>query len=369
MTVSIIIPVYNSEATLDRCLQCFFVHQNSDFEIIVVNDASPGPCRDIVSKYISSGHTIKYTEHSENKGVYNSRQSGFKIATGDYIGFVDSDDYVDPLMFLKLYKAAIKHDAEIAECGINKIQPDNSIVKKKIKSIYLKNYDIFAGLYNLKSHYKLEYHEIWNKIYSKKLWERTENDFPLLGPDNDGCEDLIRVSLMYYYARTYVSIPDRLYFYNAQNSNSHSKSVYPDKVKRYILGISSCITALKNVIEKNNEKRFTIEDLIKHRLWLDIFSLFIRINNIPLMNDRYITMRLFFEKIGKYFCLALLDKTTNASPEINDSIYNAVNHLISDRIIDDVLLSYILGLTKNTIEKNRISNHSLKSKIYDFIKN
>ena len=116
--VSVIVPVYNTEKYLRRSLDAL-VGQTIDhslLEIIVVNDGSTDHSPEIINEYKEKYPDIIKTFTKENGGQATARNYGIEKATGDYIGFADSDDYVDCSLFEKLYKAAIENDADLAEC-------------------------------------------------------------------------------------------------------------------------------------------------------------------------------------------------------------------------------------------------------------
>ena len=115
MKVSVIVPVYNVEEYIDKCLDSL-VHQTlKDMEIIVVNDGSPDNSEKIIKKYEKKYKNVKYVV-KENGGLSDARNFGIKYATGDYIGFVDSDDYVATDMFEKLYNKIIEDKSDVCVC-------------------------------------------------------------------------------------------------------------------------------------------------------------------------------------------------------------------------------------------------------------
>lgn len=118
--ISVIVPVYNVESYLDRCVQSIVDQTYSDLEIILVDDGSPDRCGSMCDKWAKRDGRIKVV-HKENGGLSDARNVGIEIATGDYIGFVDSDDWIEPDMYEKLLKAIQNEDAQISVCGLNRI--------------------------------------------------------------------------------------------------------------------------------------------------------------------------------------------------------------------------------------------------------
>ena len=94
MKISIIIPVYNTEKYLPKCLDSALNQTHQNIEIIIVNDCSPGNCEEIIKSYIQKYSKIVYLQHDKNKGLYAARETGVKKAVGEYIIHVDSDDWL-----------------------------------------------------------------------------------------------------------------------------------------------------------------------------------------------------------------------------------------------------------------------------------
>ena len=141
MKVSVIVPVYNTKDYLDKCLDSLINQTLEDMEIIVINDGSKENVEDIITKYKDKIVYIKNTNH----GIGYSRNLGIKKAKGEYIGFVDSDDYVNRDMYLDYYNYAKENDLDIVvadyyRCGqdgiremkINHFDPGTIYTNKKI---------------------------------------------------------------------------------------------------------------------------------------------------------------------------------------------------------------------------------------------
>lgn len=127
-TASIIVPCYNVEKYLPRCLDSLVNQTLNDLEIICVNDGSPDNCLAILRDYEKEYPDAIVVIDKENEGVWRGRLDAIAIARGEYIGFVDSDDYVEPDFAEKLYLAAKENDAEISVCGFHRIDVDTGKV-------------------------------------------------------------------------------------------------------------------------------------------------------------------------------------------------------------------------------------------------
>jgi len=156
--ISIIVPVYNVEKYLSKCIKSFSEQTISDIEFIFVNDGSTDKSGEILDESAKENKSFKII-HKKNGGVSDARNEGLKHAKGEYIGFVDPDDWVEKDMFLKMYNKAKEGDYDIVSCDVNAVYP---------------NYDkyIDSGISDDASINKLlvnAYAVIWNKIYKREL--------------------------------------------------------------------------------------------------------------------------------------------------------------------------------------------------------
>ncbi len=161
--ISVIVPIYNSEKYLKKCIESIVNQTYKDLEIILVDDGSADNSGNICDEYANKDKRIKVV-HQENKGQATARNEGLMIAEGEYIAFVDSDDYIAPDMYELLYRMIKDHDCDIAMCGHKEIYEDKeSSSRQECDDIYLdKNamwQEVFGCLNNA----------VWNKLYRKSL--------------------------------------------------------------------------------------------------------------------------------------------------------------------------------------------------------
>lgn len=172
--VSIIVPIYNVEKYLPKCIESIIVQTYTNLEIILVNDGSPDNSRIICDEYSKKDHRIKVI-NKENGGLSDARNTGLDVATGDYISFIDSDDYIHEEYCETLLNLLKKFDADIAQCeflkvyekGINNFNIETCAVEQKIT--VLSNKDVLNNLYN--EHY-ISTVVVWNKLYKRELFEQ-----------------------------------------------------------------------------------------------------------------------------------------------------------------------------------------------------
>ena len=161
--VSVIVPVYNVEKYLKRCLDSLVNQTLSDIEIICVNDGSTDGSAQILEEYAQKDNRIKVITQI-NSGVSEARNVGIKQATGEFIGYVDPDDFIEPVFYEKLYNSAVENNCDIACASV--IRENNK--KKKV----LIKYDKQIIAKNVKEKFELahipEHCYIWNKIYRRE---------------------------------------------------------------------------------------------------------------------------------------------------------------------------------------------------------
>lgn len=149
--ISIIVPVYNIEKYLSRCLDSIINQTYKNLEIIVISDGSVDGSNEIIRSYAAKDKRI-VPVFKDNSGVSETRNVGLDKATGEYIGFVDGDDYIEPNMYETLLKNAIENNADISHCGYQMVFPSRvdyyyntgkKVLQDKEKGIY----DLITGEY------------------------------------------------------------------------------------------------------------------------------------------------------------------------------------------------------------------------------
>ena len=114
--ISVVIPMYNVEDYLRECLDNIIGQTLKDIEIICVNDGSTDRSSEILEEYTKKDNRIKVI-HKENSGLVSARKTGVSLAKGKYIGYVDSDDWIEPEMYMELYTLAEKYDVDFVSSG------------------------------------------------------------------------------------------------------------------------------------------------------------------------------------------------------------------------------------------------------------
>jgi len=230
--VSIIVPVFNiKEKLLTKCIESLVNQTLEDIEIILVYDASTNEeTINILDKYQNRyKNKIILITHSINKKQGGARNSGLKIAKGEFIGFVDADDYIDKDMYKLLYKKAIDDSADIVDCDYIRVDETGNIIKKWVSIKDVKNaeeYLIYPG-------------PIWAKLYLKKMIIENE----LFFPENMFYEDNVLSGIHFLYAKKISKVNQYLYYYvrHANSTVSNSKVTISDKINSGTLYMNEII--------------------------------------------------------------------------------------------------------------------------------
>lgn len=161
MKISIIVPVYNVEKYLEKCIESILRQTMQDFEIILINDGSSDSSGSICDKYVEKDYRIKVI-HQTNQGQGAARNAGLKIAIGDFIGFVDSDDWIEADMYSSLYIACEINKSEISIIGLREVN-EKGLLKEYHPSDNMTLSEILKRAYPC------------NKLFKRELF--TKNNF------------------------------------------------------------------------------------------------------------------------------------------------------------------------------------------------
>lgn len=212
--ISIIVPIYNVAPYLENCLDSIINQTYKNIEIICIEDCSTDNSADILKRYQKLDSRIVAIYNNTNEGIGITRQTALKIAKGEFIGFVDSDDFICINMYEELYQNAINHNADIVVCG-NYIIKDSIFYKQK----QLMNYDLFDNETSILQLLdgKISFY-CWNKLYKKSLFSNIEFSKTRYS------EDVNIVTKLLYKANKVLCIDKCLYFYRERtDSITHSK--------------------------------------------------------------------------------------------------------------------------------------------------
>ncbi|OUQ80715.1 hypothetical protein B5E48_04865 [Massilimicrobiota sp. An105] len=264
--VSIVVPIYNVEKYLERCLNSLINQTYKNIEILLINDGSTDESESICLKYIKKDSRIKYYK-KENGGLSSARNKGIAVSMGKYISFIDSDDYVRNDMIETLLYYMVKNDADIVECNYYEVRINGKITEKK-KNYEIKSYNSGEAIKSLIDNESIT-PTAWNKLYNRQLFNKIKYTENIFHEDEDIIIKLLIES------KKIVSIPDCLYFYITRNGsiiNSPLKLNHFDIIKI----MQDRIQLLKNegvaseLIDKTNARLSNIYNELYARILLSL---------------------------------------------------------------------------------------------------
>lgn len=230
--LSVIVPVYNVESYLDRCIESIVGQSYRNLEIILVDDGSPDNCPKKCDDWAKRDNRIKVI-HKKNAGLGLARNSGLDIATGEYVAFVDSDDYIENDMYRTLIDAACRHNADMVSCGFNKQLASGEF----LPCVEFDRETIFEGedIKELTKRFMLSYwHKslnvgVWHGIYRRSITPR------FISERQYTPEDLIFSVTIGLRINKYVYINRNFYNY-MYNSSGLCRSYKSDDFERMVTG-------------------------------------------------------------------------------------------------------------------------------------
>lgn len=238
--LSIIVPVYKVEKYLPKCIDSILAQTFRDFELILIDDGSPDRCGAICDEYAAKDSRIKVI-HQQNAGVSAARNAGLDIATGTYLGFVDSDDWIEPEMYETMITTAKEKQVDVVVCGLEYIGPNGAIVidngqidavqKITRKELYLRTYGLSQKLYH---------GALWNKIILRETFSSNR-----LSVKITHFEDWLLLLSVYENVKSCILLPESFYHYTTDAESNSSKRINAQK-------IHLSFTAFYRIVQKSN---------------------------------------------------------------------------------------------------------------------
>lgn len=235
--VTVVVPVYNVENYLNRCINSIINQTLKEIEIILVDDGSTDKSGEICDEYLKKDNRIKVI-HQKNLGLSAARNSGIKIAKSDYICFIDSDDYIETDMLAYLYKKALEYKSDIACCGFSNIYENGRKEKVTIPDGDM----TFSTEEALDIHLLSGYIDVvaWNKLYKTSLFKEIKY------PEGMLYEDMLTTYRLIDTAKLISLHSDSKYFY-CKRKNSIGGTDFSEKTLRLL---NACDQVLEYVLEK-----------------------------------------------------------------------------------------------------------------------
>lgn len=233
--ISVIIPVYNSEKYLKKCIDSILNQTMKDIEIILINDGSTDRSEEIIDNYIKEdrGNIIKYNQ--ENAGQAVARNKGIELAKGEFISFIDSDDYIDKCMLEDLYNEAKTKQLDIVICDYFEDIKGNLIYKKQILREHtelIKDYILFVA-------------GPCNKIIKTEILKKNNIKFP----ENIFYEDIAIMPALVIYSKK-IGYLKKAYYYYVIRENSTMRQI---KYNKNLDSIFFALNYLENIFITENQ--------------------------------------------------------------------------------------------------------------------
>lgn len=237
--ISVIIPVYNVDKYLNKCIESVALQTYGNLEIIIVDDGSTDSCSDICDKW--SGKDSRITViHQQNKGLCAARNAGLDVCKGEFISFVDSDDYIDTNMIKYLYEAIVDNDCDVAACYECAFENEEipRITQLSFNKNKIEDHSDFIENFNLDFRGPLTW--VWNKLYRRDCIADIRFD-----EKHNKLEDIIYMVELSKRVTKCVWVPERLYYYR-QHSKSVMHDVDTDLFECYLYAVQYEYENLKN---------------------------------------------------------------------------------------------------------------------------
>lgn len=295
MKYSVIIPVYNSEKTIKRCIESITSQARTDVEIIVINDGSTDMSESICNKMQSQYNNIVYI-HKGNGGVSSARNLGLSVAKGKYVMFIDSDDYVDGKCF-EIFDSYTKSDADYYQFVFS-IEANGTVKEERAWPERHVNTESEKEAFIIESVVTRSINSCWAKLYRREIIE--EKGLRFYEELSMG-EDLVFVFAFLLSADKFESVNSRIYFADVNNKESLSRR-YREKLPEQKICVYE---KMLNALEESNIKGESIKDSLA---WLHYRNAYSVVNDLTKSNLD------FFERRKKLLSMCNLFNSKMVAP-------------------------------------------------------
>ena len=211
--VSIVVPIYGVEKYLRQCVDSILAQTLKDIEVILVDDGSKDKCPEIVDEYAKKDSRV-VAIHQPNGGYGRAVNHGIEVVTGEYIGIVEPDDWIEPTMYEELYNRAIETNVDIVKSNFL-----NSFPKKEVKNKWKKYFDIPEGPFKFEDYpIFLYFHpSIWSCLYKADLIKKHDIQMQEI-PGAGWADNLFQIKTLFY-SEKIVYLDEAFYHYRRQNED------------------------------------------------------------------------------------------------------------------------------------------------------
>ena len=244
--ISVIVPVYKTEAELPRCIESLLAQTHKNLEIILVDDGSPDSCGAICDSYAEKDRRIRVI-HQRNQGVSVARNAALEAAQGEYIGFMDSDDWAEPGLYGFLCQIAEQYACYISICGYFKHMTHGSVrtMDRPASSPVLEREQAIYHL--LRGTYYDGY--LWNKLFKRDLFF-PKSPYNRMEPSIHICEDLLLVCTLILHVERVAYVPQMFYHYFVRDNSA--LNTYNERRKTELAAFMKIERMLTEARDKSN---------------------------------------------------------------------------------------------------------------------
>lgn len=312
--ISIIVPVYNVSKYLEKCLTSLINQKYQQIEIILVNDGSTDNSLEICEKYKSQDSRIILV-NQKNKGLSAARNRGLDIAKGQYIGFVDSDDWIEEDMYYELHRMLIKEKCDLVECAVNYANGDQLKIYEKGDNYILSGRDAVRKQLLSDTYEVIPRIAVWSKLFSASFWEKRRF------PEGYVHEDYFLTCQALYESERVGVVNIGLYNHLISNLNS----ITHDRFSRKEFYIEEQFKKRVEYFHDNRDRE--LEKIAKEKYYLKVFNLYYKchknnmdekekfrkiiLNNIGTIKKLQIESRFKWKMLLLAYCPRIYDFASN----------------------------------------------------------
>lgn len=278
--LTVIVPVYNVSKYLEKCVASIISQTYSNLEIILVDDGSTDGSGELCDELSKKDKRILVI-HKRNGGLSSARNAGLEIAKGDFIGFVDSDDWIEPTMYEEMHALMVNENCDLVECAVNLVNDYGTKTVKETPS------EVISGKTALSHHldefigYSMPRPAVWSKLYRRSFW--IENRFP----EGQIHEDYFLTCKSLYEAKTVGLVHKGLYNHLVSNPTSIMNSKFG---RKDLYKVNQYKYRVDYLLEKNEME---LAQKAQVRYYCFLLTVCLKCHNHKLFDDENVYLEIF----------------------------------------------------------------------------
>ena len=350
--VSIIVPVYNTEKYLKRCINSILVQDFTDFELILTDDGSTDSSSDICEKYVKEDSRVIHIK-GENRGVSHARNSALNIARGKYIQFADSDDWISPNATGLLVHNAEKNDCDLMIADFYRVCGERLAQKGDLDESGVISREEFAG-YMMENPADFYYGVLWNKLYRRDIIEKFQIR---MDESISWCEDFMFNLDYIYHAKRFMALQIPIYYYVKRKGSLAGQCTNFSKTMKMKMNVFECYNKFYKSIMDSKEYdknrlqvyKFFVEAASDGTVPPSIFPSSKKLgeekiffNSDAISDDGFMMDEYRYKKLMEYYATPICQKYSLTFTEVRLLFYiSNHNHELNRKNLAD-----LMGITK-----------------------